>query len=419
MAFAAWIADVVGFVRDRPRLAAATAVAFLAMLAPVWWLVPQRGELAPSRVDRTAASLRVPVKVLVSPPLPAASGLEQCASEPVPVVVGNPQLASDMEAAQVAADAALGSLVTELAARSTDRERALGLYLQMVAARYAPYTACDTKYMACQQARDSTIAESQASLARIAASTSDADAYALAIYSCAPWSGHTGNGDCDSLSYAQWARLEPDNAVPWLYLAGDAENRRDQNVVESALYRASKARYSNAHLDQISGLIHSNTAAALSPNFQIELAGSLLSMQGELPNPNLAAVVHYCGIGAHLDPNHVQTCGDLAATLVERSRTAIEVLIGGRIAEQVSWANPRLASLRDEADATRWQLFRMQESQQAQMLLGCYSTQRLLRNVIAQAQFGESGRLRQELAARGVTTAQAAEAWRVARRWQR
>src|SRR5437016_14574204 len=120
-----------------------------------------------------------------------------------------------------------------------------------------------------------------------------------------------------------------------------------------------------------SGLIHSNTAAALSPNFQIELAGSLLSMQGELPNPNLAAVVHYCGIGAHLDPSHVRTCGDLAATLVERSRTAIEVLSGGRIAEQVSWANPRLASLRDEADAMRWQLFRMQESQQAQMLLGC------------------------------------------------
>jgi len=324
-----------------------------------------------------------------------------------------------MEAAQVAADAALGSLVTELAARSTDRERALGLYLQMVAARYAPSAACDGDYVACQQARDSAIAESQGSLARIAAGTSDADAYALAIYSCAPWSGHTGNSDCDSLSYAQWARLEPDNAVPWLYLAGDAENRRDQNVVESTLYRASKARYSNAHLDQISGLIHSNTAAALSPNFQIELAGSLLSIQGELPNPNLSAVVHYCGIGAQLDPNHVQTCGDLAATLVERSRTAIEVLIGGRIAEQVSWANPRLASLRDEADAMRWQLFRMQESQQAQMLPGCYSTQRLLRNVIAQAQFGESGRLRQELAARGVTTAQAAEAWRVARRWQR
>src|SRR5258708_15356607 len=270
MEFAGWIADVVGFVRDRPRLAAAAAVAFLAMVAPVWWLVPQRGELAPSRVDRAAASLRVPVKVLVPPPLPAASGLEQCASEPIPVVVGNPQLASDMEAAQVAADAALGSLVTELAARSTDRERALGLYLQMVAARYAPSAACDGNYVACQQARDSAIAESQGSLARIAAGTSDADAYALAIYSCTPWSGHTGNGDCDSLSYAQWARLEPDNAVPWLYLAGDAENRRDQNAVESALNRASKARYSNAHLDQISGLIHSNTVAALSPHFQIE-----------------------------------------------------------------------------------------------------------------------------------------------------
>jgi len=61
MAFAAWIADVVGFVRDRPRLAAATAVAFLAMVAPVWWLVPQRGELAPSRalVERSRTAIEV------------------------------------------------------------------------------------------------------------------------------------------------------------------------------------------------------------------------------------------------------------------------------------------------------------------------------------------------------------------------
>src|SRR5689334_20915777 len=99
MAFAAWVADVVGFVRDRPRLAAASAAAFLAMAAPVWWLVPQRGELASSRVDKTktAALPQVPAKVWVPPPLPAPQRVELCGSAPAPVADDNPRPPSDME----------------------------------------------------------------------------------------------------------------------------------------------------------------------------------------------------------------------------------------------------------------------------------------------------------------------------------
>jgi hypothetical protein len=416
MALAAWMADVVEFVRDRPRLAAAAAGTFLVIVAPVWWLVPQRGAPAPSWADQTAASARAPDKVLMPPPLPTANGFEQCGSGSMPVIVGSSQLASDMEVAQSAADSALARLRTELAARSTDRDHALGLYLQMVAApSAASYEACSGDYAACRQALPTVIAETQGALVRIATHTSDADAYALAVYSCM-W---PSNADCNLLSYAQWATIEPDNAVPWLYLAGDAQRHGDQSTAEAALYRASKARFSNPHSDQISGLVYSNAAAALSPTFQTELAGTLLSIQGGLPHPNLSVVMHYCGDAGQTIAGHVQTCGDLAAMLVERSRTAIEVLIGGRVAEQVSWANPRVAALRDEADAMRWQLFRMPGSQQAQMLPGCDSTQRLLPIATAQAQFGESGRLRQELAARGVTTAQAADAWRAARRWPR
>jgi hypothetical protein len=418
MALAAWMADAVEFVRDRPRLAAAAAIAFLAMVAPIWWLGPQRGAAAPSRADQTTpASPRVLDRVLVPPPLPTA-GFEQCGSGSMPVIVGGSQLASDMEAAQSAADSALARLGTELAARSTDRDHALGLYLPIIAApNAASYAACGGDYAACQQALATAIAERQGALVRIATHTTDADAYAMAVYSCMwPFAGR--NADCDLVSYGQWAGIEPDNAVPWLYLAGDAQRHGDQSTVEAALYRASKARYSDPHLDQISGLVYSNTAAALSPTFQVELAGTLLSIQGGLPHPNLSVVMHYCGDAGQTIAGHVQTCSDLATMLVERSRAAIDVLIGGRVAEQVSWANPRLAPLRDEADAMRWQLFRMPGSQ-AQMLPGCDSTQRLLPIATAQAQFGESGRLRQELAARGVTTAQAADAWRAARRWPR
>jgi len=189
-------------------------------------------------------------------------------------------------------------------------------------------------------------------------------------------------------------------------------------IDDAALYQASKARYSDQHLDQISGLVASDATARLSPTVQIDLAGSLLSIQGGLPHVSLSVVVHHCGIAAQSDPNRLQTCSDLATTLIEHSRTAVEVLIGGRVADRLGWTDPRLAALRDEADAMRWQLSPMHKSQQELRLPSCESLQRLRPNMVAEMQFGESGRLRQELAASGVTTAQAAERWRAAAmRW--
>jgi len=408
MSFAERISDVVGFVRDRPRLAAAAAVAFLAMVAPVWWLVPQRGEFASSRADKTkaAASPRVPARVWVPPPVPAPQRVELCGPGPAPVADDNPAPPSDMESpAESATDSALDSLATDLAARSTDRERALGLYLQTVSARVAARD---------QQEKLSAAAESQGALVQLAKTTSDGNAYALAIFSCMPL-GHTGNGDCDVLSYAQWATLEPNNAVPWLYLAANAEGRLDQRAAEAALYQASKARYSDMHLDQILGLVTSSVAAALSPNDQFELTGSLLSIRGGLPHPNLFVVAHYCGVATRLDPYRAQTCGDLAAMLIQQSRTAVEVLMGGRVAERVGWTDPRLASLRDEADAMRWRLLTpwfTYPQQQAQEYPGCDSLQRVRLDLVAEMQLGEAGRLRQDLSAVGLTTAEAAERWR-------
>src|SRR6266853_5433150 len=232
MKFAAWVDSVGGFLRDRPGRVAATAGAFVAIVVAAWWLGSQRGVLALSRVDQTAASPGapyVPVPVPVLPPLPAPKGAELCGSGSMPVVDGGLHLAADMEASMLAADSALDRLAADLAARSTARERALGLYLRMVTARFAAHGDRDVLGAA---------AESQAALVRLATSTHDANSYALAIFSCGQWVGNAGNGDCYLLSYAQWARIEPDNAVPWLYLAAEAEGRGDQSTVEEALYRA-------------------------------------------------------------------------------------------------------------------------------------------------------------------------------------
>jgi hypothetical protein len=231
--------------------------------------------------------------------------------------------------------------------------------------------------------------------------------------------GESASDGCGLLSNAQWARIEPDNAVPWLYAAADAGQRHDRGALEAALSRASQARYSDPHWDQVSRVLASDALASQPPAVQIQLAISLLGIQAALAFREPGVVLtQYCGVAALADPNRVQTCGDLAATLIERGRTEIEVWIGAKIAERIGTTDPRFSALLDEAYAVRWQGSQWLKSMQQgeHRLLSCDSLQVLRHNAAAQVHLGESGRLRQELAASGVSTSQAAERWRAERR---
>jgi hypothetical protein len=432
MSFSAWIGAVTEFLRARRRHVVAVAGALLVILVAAWWLASPRGAPTPPKIDPAGAAARShPVQTPFTAPLgvqsppPPAKGDELCAYGYVPVVDDVPQIPPEIKAA---AQSALGSLAADLAARSTDRDRAMGMFLQMVAAWNTAGTAwrrthgdCANDDKACQSAADqamaSATAESRRALVRLATSTSDANAYALAIYSC-QLANESPINDCALLTAAQWARIEPDNAVPWLNLAADAKRRNDRSALEAALNRASKARYSDPHHDQISELLASDAFAAQSPPVQLRLAISLVGIEAALAFPEYQGLMQYCGGAAQADPNRTQTCGDLAATLIEHGRTVVDVAIGGKVAERIGSTDPRLSALLDQADAIRWQWSEELKSLQEQdhHLLSCNSLQVLRRNAAAQVQFGESGRLRQGLAASGVTVSQAAERWRAERR---
>ena len=420
--------------REHPRRVAAAAGALLAVLVAAWWSGSPRNTPAPSPIARAGTSaqthdFRAPFAVLFAgqSPLPASKGDELCGYGPVPVVDGIPQIPPEIE---TAAPSALGNLAADLAARSSERDRAMGMYLQIVAAGSAAGEAsrrahgdCADDDKACQSAADQAVvsatAESRRALVRLATTTSDPDAYALATYSCRSLPGESASDDCALLSSAQWARIEPDNAVPWLYAAADAQRRHDRSTIEAALYRASQARYSDPHRDQVIRVFASDAVAAQPPAVQTQLALSLIGIHAALTFSGSGVVLtQYCSVAALADPSRVQTCGDLAATLIEHGRTEVEVWIGAKVAERIGTTDPRFSTLLDEADALKWQrsqwLKSMQEHEHG--LLSCDSLQVLRRNAGAQAQFGESGRLRQELAASGVTTSQAAERWRAERR---
>ncbi len=432
MSFSAWIGAVTEFLRARRRHVIGVAGGLLTILIAAWWSAPPRGAPTLPKLDPAGATARShPVQTRFTAPLglqslpPPAKGDELCGYGHVPVVDDIPQIPPEIEAA---AQSALGSLAADLAARSTDRDRAMGMFLQMVAAVNTAGTAwrrthgdCANDNKACQSAADQAVAsasaESRRALVRLATSTSDANAYALAIYSC-QWANESSIDDCALLSAAQWARIEPDNVVPWMNLVADAQRRNDRSALEAALNRASKARYSDLHGDQIPGLLASDAFAAQSPPVQVQLTIWLVGIHAALGFPGYQGISEYCGAAAQADPNRAQTCGDLAATLIEHGRNAVDVSIGGRVAEQIESTDPRRSALLDQADAIRWQWSEWLKSMQQRdhALYSCDSLQVLRRSAAAQVQLGESGRLRQELAASGVTVSQAAERWRAERR---
>jgi hypothetical protein len=413
--FSAWIASVVKFLRDRRRHIAVAVGAVLAILIAAWWSGPPRGAPTHPTLDPVGAAARThpvqtPLTALLWPrsPQPTAKDDELCGYGPVPRVNGIPQFPPGIEAA---GQSALVSIASDLATRTTDRERALGLYLQTYAVWLNGNRDCDSYDLPCQATR-SAAAESRRALVRLATTSSDADAYALATVSCAA-TGEPSSDECALLSSAQWARIEPDNLVPWLYLAGDAQRLHDRSALEAALHRASKARYSDSHLEQISQFLASDLVAAQSPPVQFQLAFLLLGVEPAF-HPDYQVLTQYCSVAAQTDPNRVQTCTDLAETLVDHSRTAVEVVTGAKLAEPTS-SDPRRSALIDKADAIRWQWWQWLKSQPQDVPISCESLQVLHRRLASEVQLGESGRLRQELAAGGLTTSEAAQQYRAER----
>jgi len=253
------------------------------------------------------------------------------------------------------------------------------------------------------QAQDEAVgpAEVQSALAHLATTTSDPEAYALALYSCTAAAG----GDCALLSHAQWAKLEPDNAVPWMYLAAEADRRHDRSGVEAALLRASKSRYIDTHMDAISRPFLSDEYQRQPPLVQAMLDAQLIGMRAAFVVPNVQTAALYCKAGAN-SANSAQICGDLAALLIEHGQTLMEVSIGGHIAEKVGWADPRLSVLRDQVDALRWQMDKDAKSWKEPV--GCVAIQQTNARVLR----GELAFIRRELADSGVSVSDAAERWR-------
>lgn len=101
-------------------------------------------------------------------------------------------------------------------------------------------------------------------IARLAVGSQDPVVYALAIEAC---KSRTSNdyGTCHLISRAQWAHLDPDNAIPWLEVAAQARQNNEPDAEDVATRMAAHARYSKSQEGLLPTLVDRALGAHVTP----------------------------------------------------------------------------------------------------------------------------------------------------------
>lgn len=186
-------------------------------------------------------------------------------------------------------------------------------------------------------------------LARLAASSKDPAVYAMAVDSCrALTADRRRGGDCKAVSGWQWARIDRNNAVPWLSLAALAQSRRDAKSEDTAMKRAAEAKRVEWHMatlaDRLLEALPPDTPAASRAVLSHEARTVGFHLGG------LSAPGRYCTEKSLRNRDRRQTCERIARLMLDRGTGLHDVATAWRVGEHVGWPTARVTALRDESD---------------------------------------------------------------------
>jgi hypothetical protein len=185
-------------------------------------------------------------------------------------------------------------------------------------------------------------------LAGVAASSSDPFVYATAFQACAFFAAEDARAaTCQMLSAAQWARIDADNSVPWLYVAAQAAKHGDLAGLGEAMNRVAQAR---------SGQDYRSEATVIAEGAIREGPGEesasmfVLGAIAAWPLPPYQVASQYCAGPSLVDSNRLQICDSIAHRFADHGSNFIEQRIGIRMGERVGWPPEQIAAMRLRSD---------------------------------------------------------------------
>jgi hypothetical protein len=190
-------------------------------------------------------------------------------------------------------------------------------------------------------------------LARLATAGRDARVYALAEEGCRD-ADDDGAGACRLLEPAQWAQLDPANAVPWLTLAEAARARGDAAAEDDAMYHAARARLTDRRPTLVPSLV--DQALAGEPRHALIRTLGLAAawkVQAGWSWSSTAEAMHYCMADDRVltDDERATSCDLLAHVLARAHASPIDLATAHAIGVRLHWPPDRLAVLAGQATA--------------------------------------------------------------------
>lgn len=253
-----------------------------------------------------------------------------------------------------------------------DRDRALALVFQARRAGSAELRAaldraarepaarssdtCDVGsscWNAAMEAAERAAARFDEGLVRLATSTKDAAAYALAVAHCRGVARGDAKGPCALLSVERWAQLDPDNGAPWLFILDAALARKDSAARDEALHRVAQSRRIAYASDDLFRGVHDLIAGLSTPQEWLAVSVDAMGIWAALPFPGYLSLMQACSPKETTDMNRRVVCAQVAQVLLANERNLLGHSIAVRIAENAGLSVDRVRALKDETDALR------------------------------------------------------------------
>jgi hypothetical protein len=378
-------------------VAGSLIIALLIEFGP--WFGGRSPPAAPSSPSNSVpAKLRTLVKspALLGPQsLPDGSRkVEICGFGKVTVDPTDPMAASTYVGAR--AEKAAQKWLSALLNSDDYRARAVGLFLEGKidgGATVQPMT---------EQARES--------LVQLAVGTADPAVYATALYACGAGFSDPANAACRQISADGWARRDPDNAVPWLLLAGKARDKHDVAAEAQAFSRAAKASMSNSYAFSMYAFAEPELPGDLTPTERSYLAVEVIGIEAAIAQNEFNVASKHCSTEAIADGNVRQQCGSLAELWVTRGTTLLDFGIGTNIGARAGWPAQKVSDLKMERDALM-QVITQTGPASNDDTWSCDAVQRGNAYVSRMARMGEMGAMRDVLERSGETVPELAQKW--------
>lgn len=247
-------------------------------------------------------------------------------------------------------------------------------------------------------------------LARIAQTTDDPQIYAWAYRTCrgAP----AGRPDaCQQVQAAQWARLDPDNAEPWLAVANEASVRKDAAALDDAMFHIAAATRNHSRWGALAAALVDRAAQADADLIGVQRV--IVQAMGieSVDATGFVSLSGYCDARSLVEPNRRETCDRVATMLTDRSTTMLARDIGISMGRRLGWPADRLLSLSQQRDAGQ-QASLLRGSASTSDPLSCEALRAEIGNAREIAEFGEIEKVRRDVAASGKSVAQLAAGMR-------